>query len=71
MLALFGSIWGWIKFLRGLIQLVQFLADKIDEAQFNERMRKIKQGTDKAQNGELDDRLDGGQDVENGFNRHT
>lgn len=71
MLALLSSIWGWIKILRGLIQLIQFLAGQIEEAQFLDRLKKIKGATDKAQEGELDDRLDGGKEVEDGFNRHN
>lgn len=71
MLSFFASVWNWVKLLKAIWAAYLFIKGEIEEAQFNERIKEIKEGTDKAQTGELTDRLEGGQDVEDHFNRHV
>lgn len=65
-MATFMSI---IKFLGLLRDFLAFVDNEITEAEFMNRVRKMKEAATRASTGDLDDRLGGGRDVEDQLNR--
>ena len=60
-----------IEFIKLFLTFYSYVAGRIDQAVFHSRIEKIKTAVQKAQTGALADRLQGGSDVEDNFNRHS
>lgn len=66
-----GNIWALIQLINTLVTAFQWLSGQIETAQFHSRMNSIKDAVAKAKQGKLEDRLKGGKDVQDNFNRHA
>jgi len=60
-----------IQLISVLITTIKWMQGTISLAQYNKRINKINTAIKKAQTGELPERLEGGKDVEDNFNRHA
>lgn len=60
-----------LKLLVSLYDLYKYLSGVITLEVFNARLKKIKDGVEKAKDGPLEERLEGGQEVEDNFNNNT
>jgi hypothetical protein len=66
-----GNIWALIQLINTLVTAFQWLSGQIETAQFHSRMNSIKDAVAKAKQGKLEDRLKGGQELEDSFNRNA
>jgi len=66
-MATFKSI---IEIIKIFLWAVKYFKGEITEAIFNHKIKSIRKAIKKAGEGSLEDRLEGGQDVENNFNKH-
>lgn len=64
-----GTIASIVKVLEVLIAAFQYIAGTIDRMQFQKRLDDIDAAVKRAQTGSYEDRLKGGQDVEDNINR--
>ena len=67
-----------MKFIKDLIFVIKtivlvykFIYDKIEYSKFQKEIRAIRLAIKKAKTGSLNDRLEGGQDVQDNFDRFT
>lgn len=60
-----------LKILAMIPAVVKFLRGAISEIEFQLAAIRIRDGVDRAKEGPLEDRLEGGKKVEDNFNRHT
>lgn len=68
---MFANIKAIIELIKMVLAAYQFIAGQISEAAYNSKIKKIKEAAVKASNGTLEDRLEGGRDVEDIFNSHA
>lgn len=66
-----STIQALIFIVRALIELGQFLTGKINKHQYSERIDKMSESIRKATSGDLEGRLEGGQEVEDRINENT
>ncbi len=67
-MATFTSI---IKILEILLSAFQYFTKQIDLITFNNRLKKIEEACKQAGTGSIEERLEGGQNVEDNFNSHA
>jgi len=60
-----------IEAIKLFLWAFKFIKGEITEAAFRSRVKKIKKAGEKAGTGNLEERLQGGRDVEDNFNRHS
>lgn len=66
-----SNFWALIQLINTLVTAFQWLSGQIETAQFHSRMAAIKDAVDRAKQGKLEDRLKGGKDLEDTWNRNT
>jgi hypothetical protein len=61
-----------IYLLKTLVEALRYISGQINAIEFNTRLNKIEKAVNRAENGPtINDRMEGGRDVEDNFNRHN
>lgn len=60
-----------IQLLMLLLETYRYIDGQVSTAIYYNKIRKIRDACRRAATGNIDDRLEGGQDVEDNFNNHT
>lgn len=66
-----GNFWAIIQLINTLVTAFQWLSGQIETAQLHSRMSSIKDAVDRAKQGKLEDRLEGGKELEDSWNRNA
>lgn len=66
-----SNLWALIQLINTLVTAFQWLSGQIETAKFHSRMEDIKNAVAKAKQGKLEDRLGGGKELEDSWNRNA
>lgn len=65
------GFWALIGLISRLWTAIEWVIGAITYAQYQAKLRTIDANVEKAKQGKFEDRLEGGQGLEDGFNNHT
>lgn len=66
-----GTFKSIVEIIRIFLWAIKFFKGEIDEVIFKGHLKKIRKAIKRAKKGSLEERLKGGQDVEDNFNRRA